>query len=59
MCHRRQRDICALYGYKHTLRIRNNYCFSTASMLDEGAAMLSFTYTVLLFVKLALRRENI
>ena len=45
-CHRRQCGKCALYSYKQTLRIRNNYCFSTLPGLDVGAAMLSFTHTV-------------
>jgi len=44
-CHRRQCGTYASYGYKHTLRIRNNYWFSAAPRLYKGAAMLSFTYT--------------
>ena len=45
MCHRRHCGMWGLYGYKHTCRIRNNYCFSTALRLDEGAVMMSFTYS--------------
>ena len=45
-CHRWQCGTCTSYGYKITLRICNNHCFSSLPRLDEGAAILIFTYTV-------------
>ena len=37
---------CMLEDYKHTLRICNNYCFSTATWLHERALTLHYTYIV-------------
>jgi len=38
-------------GYKHTLRICNSYCFSTATMVaHECASMLCYTHNITLHV---------
>jgi hypothetical protein len=36
--------MCISCGYRHTLRICNNYCFSTATMVTRTASMLRYTY---------------
>ena len=38
------RFILDTYGYKHTLTIRNTYCFSTATMVARTASILRYTY---------------
>jgi len=44
--------LCMLdnYGYKHTLRIYNTYCFPLQQLLHERASMLRYTFFFLNFV---------
>jgi hypothetical protein len=45
-------------GYRHTLRICNAYCFSTATMVSPTSHVLRYTYIVLRFIMLALDRYD-
>ena len=57
--HRLQCVTCTFYAYKHTLRIRNAYCFSAVTMVRRRRLNVEFLRTMLVWLlQLPVWQEN-